>query len=103
LARVVGESRARPLRDPASGGTPLVGRKSRIAEALAERAAGETDFHLRYFRSPHHQDSAVYPMIVQMERAAGFGDAPGEKPANRGRCAARGSARVAVGQHRPTA
>jgi hypothetical protein len=49
------------------------------------------------------EDSAVYPMIVQMERAARFGDAPGEKPANRARCAARGSARVTVGQHRPIA
>ena len=27
---------------------------------------------LRYFCSPHHQDSALYPFIVQLERAAGF-------------------------------
>ena len=27
---------------------------------------------LRYFSSPHHQDSALYPFIVQLERAAGF-------------------------------
>jgi hypothetical protein len=46
---------------------------------LAERTAGKTDFHLRYFCSPRHQDSAVYPMIVQMERAARFGDAAGRK------------------------
>src|SRR5438876_7017613 len=33
---------------------------------------------LRYFCSPHHQDSALYPLIAQMERAAGFahGDTP---------------------------
>src|SRR6266478_3641723 len=27
---------------------------------------------LRYFCSPHHQDSALHPFIVQLERAAGF-------------------------------
>jgi predicted ATPase len=27
---------------------------------------------MRYFCSPHHQDSALYPFIVQLERAAGF-------------------------------
>jgi predicted ATPase len=27
---------------------------------------------LRYFCSPHHQDSALHPTIVQLERAAGF-------------------------------
>jgi predicted ATPase len=27
---------------------------------------------LRYFCSPHHQDSALYPSIAQLERAAGF-------------------------------
>jgi predicted ATPase len=27
---------------------------------------------LRYFCSPHHQDSALYPSITQLERAAGF-------------------------------
>jgi class 3 adenylate cyclase len=46
--------------------------KSRLAEALAERIAGEPHFRLRYFCSPHHQDSALYPVIAQMERAAGF-------------------------------
>jgi class 3 adenylate cyclase len=61
-------------------GEPGVG-KSRISEALAERIAGEPHIRLRYFCSPHHQDSALYPVIVQMERAAGFarGDAPAEK------------------------
>jgi predicted ATPase len=27
---------------------------------------------LRYFCSPHHQDSALYPSIAQLERASGF-------------------------------
>ena len=50
---------------------PGVG-KSRLAEALAERIAVEPHIRLRYFCSPHHQDSALYPVIAQMERAAGF-------------------------------
>jgi class 3 adenylate cyclase/tetratricopeptide (TPR) repeat protein len=50
---------------------PGVG-KSRLVEALAERIAAEAHTRLRYFCSPHHQDSALYPVITQMERAAGF-------------------------------
>jgi class 3 adenylate cyclase/predicted ATPase len=59
---------------------PGVG-KSRIAEALAERIAGEPHIRLRYFCSLHHQDSALYPVVAQMEHAAGFAheDSPGEK------------------------
>src|SRR4051812_5683173 len=56
---------------------PGVG-KSRLAEALTERIAAEPHIRLRCFCSPHHQDSALYPVIAQMERAAGFahGDTP---------------------------
>jgi class 3 adenylate cyclase/tetratricopeptide (TPR) repeat protein len=56
---------------------PGVG-KSRMAEALAERIALESHIRLRCFCSPHHQDSALYPVIAQMERVAGFahGDIP---------------------------
>jgi predicted ATPase len=50
---------------------PGVG-KSRLADALAERIAAEPHIRLRFFCSPHHQDSALYPVITQMERAAGF-------------------------------
>ena len=53
---------------------PGVG-KSRLAEALIERIAGEPHTRLRYFCSPHHQDSALYPVMAQMERAAGFAQA----------------------------
>ena len=59
---------------------PGVG-KSRLAEALAERIATEPHIRLRYFCSPHHQDSALYPVIAQMERAAGFAHA--DEPAAR--------------------
>ena len=52
-------------------GEPGIG-KSRLTAALYERIAGELHTRLRYFCSPHHQDSALYPVIVQLERAAGF-------------------------------
>src|SRR3954465_14897298 len=56
---------------------PGVG-KSRLAEVLAERIAAEPHIRMRWFCSPYHQDSALYPVIAQMERAAGFmhGDEP---------------------------
>jgi class 3 adenylate cyclase/predicted ATPase len=46
--------------------------KSRLTAALLERLAGEPHTRLRYFCSPQHTDSALYPAISQMERAAGF-------------------------------
>jgi class 3 adenylate cyclase/predicted ATPase len=44
--------------------------KSRLTAALMERLAGEPHTRLRYFCSPQHTDSALYPIIGQMERAA---------------------------------
>ena len=52
-------------------GEPGIG-KSRLAAALMERIAPEPHTHMRYFCSPQHTDSALYPIISQMERAAGF-------------------------------
>jgi predicted ATPase len=52
-------------------GEPGIG-KSRIAQTIVERLSGEPHTRLRYFCSPHHQDSALYPSIAQLERAAGF-------------------------------
>ena len=46
--------------------------KSRLTAALLERLACEPHTRLRYFCSPQHTDSAFYPIIGQMERAAGF-------------------------------
>jgi class 3 adenylate cyclase len=46
--------------------------KSRLTAALLERRAAEPHTRLRYFCSPQHTDSALYPIISQMERAAGF-------------------------------
>jgi class 3 adenylate cyclase/predicted ATPase len=46
--------------------------KSRLTAALLESVAPEPHTRLRYFCSPQHTDSAFYPIIGQMERAAGF-------------------------------
>jgi predicted ATPase len=48
---------------------------------LAERLLGEPHIRLRYFCSPYYQDSALYPFIDQLGRAAGF--APDDLPALR--------------------
>ncbi|HEX3415163.1 MAG TPA: adenylate/guanylate cyclase domain-containing protein [Stellaceae bacterium] len=52
-------------------GEPGIG-KSRLSAALWQHIQSEQHTRLRYFCSPHHQDSALYPFIVQLERAAGF-------------------------------
>jgi class 3 adenylate cyclase/predicted ATPase len=46
--------------------------KSRLTAALLERLSGEAPTRLRYFCSPQHTDSALHPIIGQMERAAGL-------------------------------
>ena len=46
--------------------------KSRLAAALQERLQGEPHMRLSYSCSPYHRDSALYPFITQLERAAGF-------------------------------
>ena len=46
--------------------------KSRLTAALLERLAAEPHTPLRYFCSPQRTDSAFFPIISQMERAAGF-------------------------------
>ena len=55
--------------------------KSRLTVALLERLANEPQTCLRYFCSPQHTDSAFYPIIGRMERAAGFSreDTPTDK------------------------
>ena len=52
-------------------GEPGIG-KSRLTAALSESLEGEPHTRLRYFCSPHLQDSALHPFIAQLERAAGF-------------------------------
>jgi class 3 adenylate cyclase len=52
-------------------GEAVIG-KSRLTAALMEHLAVEPHTRLRYFCSPQYTDSALYPIIAQMEWAAGF-------------------------------
>src|SRR5262249_50324851 len=52
-------------------GEPGIG-KSRLIAALSERISTEPHTRLRYFCSSQHTDSALHPIISQLERAAGF-------------------------------
>jgi class 3 adenylate cyclase len=52
-------------------GEPGIG-KSRLTAPLSQHIESEPHTRLRYFCSPHDQDSALYPFIGQLERAAGF-------------------------------
>ena len=60
-------------------GEPGIG-KSHIALALSERLH-EPHLTLRYSCSAHHTNSAFFPFVKQLERAAGFerGDSPAHK------------------------
>jgi class 3 adenylate cyclase/predicted ATPase len=46
--------------------------KSRLTAALLQSLVAEPHTRLRYFCAPQHTDSALYPAIGQMERAAGL-------------------------------
>jgi class 3 adenylate cyclase len=52
-------------------GEPGIG-KSRLTASLQERITGAPHTELSYFCSPHHSNSALYPVINQLQRAAGF-------------------------------
>ena len=52
-------------------GEPGIG-KSRLTATLLVRLATEPHTRLRYFCSPQHTDSAFYPIISQLGRAAGL-------------------------------
>jgi class 3 adenylate cyclase len=52
-------------------GEPGIG-KSRLTAELGAHIANEPHTRLRYSCSPYHQDSALYPVLAQLERAAGF-------------------------------
>jgi predicted ATPase/class 3 adenylate cyclase len=53
-------------------GEPGIG-KSRVVATLRNQIEAQPHTRLRYFCSPHHRDSALYPFIAQLEYAAGFG------------------------------
>jgi class 3 adenylate cyclase/predicted ATPase len=52
-------------------GEPGIG-KSRLTRSLIEQLAPEPYTRLRYYCSPYHTNSALYPVVEQLERAAGF-------------------------------
>jgi len=52
-------------------GEPGIG-KSRVSETLRERTASDEPIRLRYQCSPYHTNSALHPVIEQLERAARF-------------------------------
>ncbi len=51
-------------------GEPGIG-KSRLTAAVQENIGAAPHIRIRYFCSPHDRDSALYPVIAQLERAAG--------------------------------
>ncbi len=52
-------------------GEPGIG-KSRLAHGLLERLGDESHIRLRYQCSPYYMNTALYPVIKHLERAAGF-------------------------------
>ncbi len=70
--------------------------KSRLLRALREELAGEPHVALRHFCSPYHTNSALHPVITQLERAAGFAgdDGVGDKLAKLEALLARGTGQL---------
>jgi DNA-binding winged helix-turn-helix (wHTH) protein/tetratricopeptide (TPR) repeat protein len=52
-------------------GEPGIG-KSRMVVALEQQIRSKHYIRFHYSCSPHHSDSALYPIIAQLERSAGF-------------------------------
>jgi class 3 adenylate cyclase/tetratricopeptide (TPR) repeat protein len=52
-------------------GEPGIG-KSRLVASLPQQLAGQAYVRVQYFCSPHHQNSALYPVVGHLKRAAGF-------------------------------
>ena len=52
-------------------GEPGIG-KSRLVESLLSRLEGKQHLRVRYFCAPDRKDSPFYPVIAQLERAAGI-------------------------------
>jgi DNA-binding SARP family transcriptional activator/predicted ATPase len=74
------EARAGEGRIVLISGEPGIG-KSRLVRVVQERLASEPHMRLRYQCSPFHTNSALYPFIQQLERAASFQpeDTPGQR------------------------
>jgi class 3 adenylate cyclase/tetratricopeptide (TPR) repeat protein len=68
-------------------GEPGIG-KSRVTQILRERVSADLHTQLRYQCSPYHTSSALYPVIEQFQRMAGF-DASDPPPAKLDKMEAR--------------
>jgi class 3 adenylate cyclase/DNA-binding winged helix-turn-helix (wHTH) protein len=77
-------------------GEPGIG-KSRLIQALRDELAGEPHAYLGYSCSPFHQDSPLWPVIAQLERAASLArsDDPAQKLAKLETLLAQGSENIA--------
>ena len=55
--------------------------KSRLLRALREKLAGEPHIAISHLCSAYHTNSALHPIVAQLERAAGFAshDEPGDR------------------------
>ena len=55
--------------------------KSRLLHALREKLAGEPHIAINHLCSAYHTNSALHPVVAQLERAAGFAshDEPGDR------------------------
>jgi class 3 adenylate cyclase/predicted ATPase len=71
LLQCWGQAKAGEGRVVLLSGEPGIG-KSRLTAALSQAIESDQHTRIRYFCSPYHQDSALHPFIVQLERAAGF-------------------------------
>jgi len=52
-------------------GEPGIG-KSRMIDGLLDKAAEQPHIRLRYYCSPYHTQTALHPVLDQLERAAGY-------------------------------
>ncbi len=61
-------------------GEPGIG-KSRLVAALEQKLSAAPHRRLRFFCSPHYQDTPLYPIVSHLQRVAGFqaADTPGLK------------------------
>ena len=46
--------------------------KSHLCDSLRQFVAGEPHVRVRYFCAPYHQNSALFPVIAQLERSSGI-------------------------------